>query len=119
MVSNGSYGSSSSTAAAVPCDAAAVGVVVAPVAAAAAAGDGHVHDVWINSRPARYNFMHSLYFFTRTKYKYRRLRRSVAGDPNLHMLAANPYAQMAQQQPTMATLATHVAHLDLGAEVKR
>jgi hypothetical protein len=59
------------------------------------------------------------YVFTRTKYKYQRLRRSVAGDPNLHLLAANPYAQMAQQQPTMATLATHVAHLDLGAEVKR
>jgi hypothetical protein len=37
----------------------------------------------------------------------------------LDMLAANPYAQMAQQQPTMAALTTHVDHLDLGAEVKR
>jgi hypothetical protein len=35
------------------------------------------------------------------------------------MLAANPYAQTAQQQPTTAALATQVAHLDLGAEVKR
>jgi len=52
------------------------------------------------------------------KCKYRRLWRSVAGDPNLHMLAANPYAQMAQQQPTMAALATHVAHLDLGSDTK-
>ena len=52
------------------------------------------------------------------KYKYQRRRRCVAGDPNLHMLAANPYAQTAQQQPTTAALATQVAHLDLGAEVK-
>ena len=73
--------------------------------------------VWKLNKKNMYEYK-SWYLYFVQKYKYQRLRWCVTGDPNLHMLAVNPYAQMAQEQPTMSGLATHVTHLDLGAEVK-